>query len=480
MAAAARSQLRILTWNISAGKYSSSAPPTWTLEQNYADICETIAIERDCDVIALQEVTLEFHTFLIQHSRLKETHTLVTTVPSHCQHTCIYVHCRHLPASCIIYGAIAFGGEIAPSSPSPRAGVVIRISLNGSNLYVASVHLHPSPDSRTKRLLQLSELIRLCDRDAQLVNNRSASMLFVGDFNMRENEAKHFADFRLKDASVSLFGVQGSFDKRMYSWNSDINRFNTEYFPFTCKFDRVLYNDDLHPLTFRLIGNTPASTNANHYLSNHFGIFSTFLFGASNEQQRPVADTNTVFQDGWIIFEDGSLQDFLYRYPPSRIGRHQACWISVMARSLPMGSTLGSFTTLMREWQQLCNAHSRNAITSETIARLAVKYGELSGKWLIFPNTTSVNEVWSTIAEATVADRLGPSAKVSTVEQDSDQHVICVYSADFTDRNDVMRIRDELRKFGHDHRLTYKADIYTHLNVYAGNKFNIKPTVYSS
>jgi hypothetical protein len=59
--------------------------------------------------------------------------------------------------------------------------------------------------------------------------------------------------------------------------------------------------------------------------------------------------------------------------------------------------------------------------------------------------------------------RLGGSAKVSTAKpnplsKDPRKRVICVYTYDWTDEEDVRRIREELRKLGVVNKIPYKSD----------------------
>jgi len=74
---------------------------------------------------------------------------------------------------------------------------------------------------------------------------------------------------------------------------------------------------------------------------------------------------------------------------------------------------------------------------------------ERGGKWLLFVHREEVNEVWERICDALTSGRLGSYAKVSTARPnpnsaDSRKHVICVYTYDSEDREDVMRIRASL------------------------------------
>jgi hypothetical protein len=85
------------------------------------------------------------------------------------------------------------------------------------------------------------------------------------------------------------------------------------------------------------------------------------------------------------------------------------------------------------------------------------------GKWLIFVNPKDVDEVWLKIKKAVEEGKLGGSAKVATAKPSpsagkSDAKVICVYTYDWTDEEDVKRIREELRKLGITNRIPYKTD----------------------
>ena len=59
-------------------------------------------------------------------------------------------------------------------------------------------------------------------------------------------------------------------------------------------------------------------------------------------------------------------------------------------------------------------------------------------------------------------------------------HLICVYTENYTDIEDVIRVERELRSLGISEVLFYKPDIYTHLNIYANNPYHINASVYTS
>jgi RNA binding exosome subunit len=91
---------------------------------------------------------------------------------------------------------------------------------------------------------------------------------------------------------------------------------------------------------------------------------------------------------------------------------------------------------------------------------------------------------WQKIKAAVEQGHLGEQAKVSTRSQASmppevrrkkeargdTRFVICVYTYDYEDRADVMRIRQVLRELGIQHPLIYKSDKETREGHY-GNTY---------
>jgi len=92
--------------------------------------------------------------------------------------------------------------------------------------------------------------------------------------------------------------------------------------------------------------------------------------------------------------------------------------------------------------------------------------GERSGKWLVFVPAAHHDEVWSRIAAATVAGRLGTAAKAQTAREapyraEGAPRLICVYTADHGDLADVERVLGGLRDLGIAGHLSYKTDAAT-------------------
>ncbi len=96
---------------------------------------------------------------------------------------------------------------------------------------------------------------------------------------------------------------------------------------------------------------------------------------------------------------------------------------------------------------------------------------ENAGKWLIFQDPDQVDASWKKVRDATVAGELGISAKVSTAKLNPDSRdnrkVIYVYTKDWADEIDVMRVREKLREMGFVDRIGYKRNIETFAGEYS-------------
>ena len=100
--------------------------------------------------------------------------------------------------------------------------------------------------------------------------------------------------------------------------------------------------------------------------------------------------------------------------------------------------------------------------------------GERSGKWLVFATPEAVDELWAKIKSAVEAGELGNLAKVAPIRHARKDlkagmrtQVICVYSYDWADREDVMRVRDRLLELGITWPIGYKTDADTEAGRYA-------------
>lgn len=122
---------------------------------------------------------------------------------------------------------------------------------------------------------------------------------------------------------------------------------------------------------------------------------------------------------------------------------------------------------------------------------------------MLFCDPAEVNSVWGVIARATALNELGIAAKVAPREGEGDRRklrLICVYTKDFADMEDVTRVARKMQNLGlinlKDSPIYYKcgkftarscksmliscSDAYTYLQISSGNKYNIKASLYNS
>ncbi|REE23240.1 uncharacterized protein DUF1917 [Paraburkholderia sp. BL27I4N3] len=117
-----------------------------------------------------------------------------------------------------------------------------------------------------------------------------------------------------------------------------------------------------------------------------------------------------------------------------------------------------------------CNWHYKKSADYSDFASTVA-----SGKWCIFVSPTDVDEAWSKISGAIENDQL-MCAKVSTAlrSMGRDGHVICVYTRDWADRQDLMRTREVLQSMGFAKELGYKRDIDTRNRIYGSGEWYLR------
>ena len=86
---------------------------------------------------------------------------------------------------------------------------------------------------------------------------------------------------------------------------------------------------------------------------------------------------------------------------------------------------------------------------------------------------------------AAAAGALGAAkqVKISSFNPREPGHVLIAYTEDYLDPGAVEATAEALRAALPplaDSRLLYKADLFTHLGIYAKNEWKLRPTVYES
>lgn len=73
-----------------------------------------------------------------------------------------------------------------------------------------------------------------------------------------------------------------------------------------------------------------------------------------------------------------------------------------------------------------------------------------AGKWMLFPEPTEVDDVWAVVARATANNELGIAAKVAprVREAPTKARLVCIYTADFADKDDVGRVLGRMKNLG--------------------------------
>ena len=121
---------------------------------------------------------------------------------------------------------------------------------------------------------------------------------------------------------------------------------------------------------------------------------------------------------------------------------------------------------------------------SRKIIKRAKEGGDTSGKWFLLVQPDAIDAVWLDVARATAKGDLGCAAKVSPskVEDGGKRKLICVYVADFSNKREVQRVLKALLSLVEKVKgvfcIGFKPDIYTCLNIKAGNPWQLLATMY--
>lgn len=100
-----------------------------------------------------------------------------------------------------------------------------------------------------------------------------------------------------------------------------------------------------------------------------------------------------------------------------------------------------------------------------------------TGKWLVFVDIKELDKAWKTIKQATEKGILGIGAKAATAKPNrhassEKEKVICVYTYNWQDVDDVYRVEKSIRSIGIETTLYYKTDQDTLAGNYRVNGSN--------
>jgi len=101
---------------------------------------------------------------------------------------------------------------------------------------------------------------------------------------------------------------------------------------------------------------------------------------------------------------------------------------------------------------------------------------------MLFPSLDHASETWLRVVEAVIANKLGTAAKIAT---DGDTRLICIYTKDFSDLDDVRRVLEAMVDLGFTSKdaargIYYKCDAFTHLDIMANNDYGLAASLYAS
>lgn len=93
---------------------------------------------------------------------------------------------------------------------------------------------------------------------------------------------------------------------------------------------------------------------------------------------------------------------------------------------------------------------------------------EVTGKWCIKCDKDTVDELWQKVCQEIRTYRLFTAlvSSPNNARRHGGSYIICVFTPDWADEDDVMRARQVLRELGVTQEIGYKRDIETNNNVY--------------
>ncbi|KAJ3563740.1 hypothetical protein NP233_g8747 [Leucocoprinus birnbaumii] len=212
----------------------------------------------------------------------------------------------------------------------------------------------------------------------------------------------------------------------------------------------------------------------------------------------------------WVTYNwkkdspDARIEPFYNRWPPSRTSSRWCSWISVNCGLSPSIQNLPSEELEKRFRRDVVGLKTEfdairakgGQVTPEMIDALAIKYGVLSGKWMVYSKPEAVDQLWRKIVRVVAFDRGYGQVKVSArkvldsnehgaqeqeggVPVPDEGHVTCVYVEDYTNRQEVDELRKALRfRASVFWKIGFKPDVYTYLGIYKGNEWGLRPSRY--
>jgi hypothetical protein len=262
------------------------------------------------------------------------------------------------------------------------------------------------------------------------------------------------------------------------------------------------------------------------YWSKHKTDLNDIVAGTRTISLPPPQDLSNPGQgrdNCWQLNE--SAQDFVRRVPPLTTPSTSCDWIwvhnphsricdasntaefasrgpALLEQSLQIRNEIQAQSALRANTttSQLLNQESR--LLQQRIADLAAETKVLTGKvspkapaqlnqakislqWMLFPELPDLSRIWRLAVDGVINNRLGPTAKVAPDDGADRARLICIYTKDFRDKEDILRVLQELVSLGFagaGKSIYYKSDAYTHLDISGKTAagYGLQASLYSS
>ncbi|KAL1593899.1 hypothetical protein SLS60_010632 [Paraconiothyrium brasiliense] len=237
---------------------------------------------------------------------------------------------------------------------------------------------------------------------------------------------------------------------------------------------------------------------------------NTIAFQHRNVPQRELSNPGEGQPGSWHLGE--TAEDFVKRLPPVTTSASDFEWIWVhnpypqihgkSKEANALDFTIRGQELLVRSLQirkdieSKGQSRNRSVITRRLneesnvlhrrITELAAETNVVCGKWMLFPSLEDVTRIWRLVVDGVISNRLGPTAKVAPDQGKSGERLICIYTKDFRDKHDVLRVLRELVSMGvvnqRNKPVYYKPDAYTYLDIYKASaaEYGLQASLYSS
>jgi len=233
-----KKEVKVATWNVKRCEYQMMRRHTELLK---------ILIEKDCDIIALQEAGLDFYSLIDNDKFKKYQYT------SYCEGLIVLSKYPIITQKCNF-----------DISLQCRPILIVDILYNDKILRVIDVHLDSFKIYKNIRFKQIEYLKKQINCE---------NVIVLGDFNINDADPENEKlDEILIDSWKALY-----FDDKGYTWNKEKNylaRVSSAWDDPNERIDRIFVNHAEWLDSMELLGTEPIDDNL--WPSDHFGLLGVF------------------------------------------------------------------------------------------------------------------------------------------------------------------------------------------------------------